>query len=128
MDRFWDDELRDARGQAIVTGRDLHDEETGNYFVFRYGGEVPTALSKLADPTKDVVVSVVWSKVRLRRHGFHTQVSVQGNLQRHPDFSTKYRVMVSRSIYGYFDEADVVGIGGRPDKFKDGSDAVIFIA
>ena len=128
-DRYWDDELRDARGRPIDVNEDLFDDETGNYFVFREGGRISLTLAKLVDPTKDTTVSVCWTKIPFRRHGFHAHVSVQGTLQRHPDFGERFRILVSQAIYAYFDEKDVVAIGGRPEtRFKDGSHAVIYIA
>lgn len=126
---YWDDELRDSRGRVIDTGTDLQDEETGNYFVFRDNGSIPSTLRNLSDPTKDIVVAVVWTKIPFRRHGFHSTVSVQGNLQRHPDFGNKYRVLVAQAQYAYVDEKDVAAVGGRPiTRFKDGSHAVIYLA
>ena len=125
---YWDDELRDSRGRVIDPTEDLFDDD-GNYFVFRDGGRVPEMLAMLADPTKEIVVAVCWSKIPFRRHGFHSTVGIQGNLQRHPDHGHLFRVLVSQAIYAYIDEKDVTGIGGRPvSRFKDGSHAVIYIA
>lgn len=129
MNRYWDDELRDARGRVIDTEKDMWDEETGNFVVTR-NGAVPIGpkLAQFADPTKDTLVSVVWSKVEWKRHGFHTHICVQGTLQPKPDDDGSYRVLVSRAIYAYFDEKDVTAVMGRPNApFKDGSHAVIYV-
>lgn len=128
---LWDDELRDARGQPVELQDDFVNEETGNYVVtvLHSGYEKLTrTLAGLADPTKDTVVAVCWSKVTWKRHGFHTHMNVQGQLQHHPELADKWRVLVGVAFYAYFDVHDVTAIMGRPNvPFKDGSHAVVYL-
>ena len=131
---YWDDELRDAHGLPIKLLDDFVDEETGNYVVtvLHSGYEkLNRTLADLADPTKDTVVAVCWSKVTWTRHGFHTHMNVQGQLQHHPEDADKWRVLgklVGQEFYAYFDVHDVTAIMGRPNApFKDGSHAVVYV-
>lgn len=59
-------------------------------------------LHRLVDQT--VIVSV--TSVGIYRSGFHTQISIQGQLEKHPA-EESYRVLVSDSSYCYFDLEDV---------------------
>lgn len=128
-ERYWDDELRDVRGRVIDTERDMWDEETGNFVVTRRGAvPIGPKLEQFADPTKAILVCVVWSKVEWKRHGFHAHICVQGTLQQRPDNPGQYRVLVEKAIYAYFSEDDVTAIMGKPKvHFKDGSHAIIYI-
>ncbi len=105
------------------------EDENGNFVRTKRGGlRIPETLATLSDPTRDTLVSVVWTKQQWTRHGFHTHVCVQGQLQQHPDREHAYRVLVGRATYAYLEVADVTAIMGRPEtRFKDGSSAVIYV-
>jgi hypothetical protein len=64
----------------------------------------------------------------MARHGFHTQISVQGNLERHSD-NGKYRVLCTASSYSYFSEEDIDTVLTGSDDWttKTGAVAVIYL-
>ena len=105
------------------------DDQDGNYVRTPAMGRIPATLVELSNPAKETIVSVVWSKMPMKRRGFHTHICVIGHLQQHPDRAQSYRVLIDRATYAYLHEDDVVAIMGRPNvPFKDGSHAVIYIA
>jgi hypothetical protein len=73
------------------------------------------------------VVACVTSEP-MARHGFHTQISVQGKLERHSE-NGQYRVLCTASSYAYFEEKDIdtvlTGSGGWTT--KTGAAAVIYL-
>jgi len=65
-------------------------------------------------------VCVFWSVKGNDRHGFHTTVSVLGELEVHPENKDSYRVLADDDTYAYFTLKDVgmiaqAGDGRRPN-------------
>jgi hypothetical protein len=56
-------------------------------------------------------ISVTWSSVPLHSEGFHTAVSVRGELEVHPGkIPLQFRVLKDSDCYAYFDVPQVMGI------------------
>ena len=61
------------------------------------------ALTNLVGKT----VAVAVSTHGVERDGYHTQMSIRGTLEVHPDDDDAFRVVIDRDIYVYFRSADV---------------------
>ena len=72
-------------------------------------------------------VSVTWTTIQFIRAGFHTAISVSGDLERNGQ--GHYRVLVNDGSYAYFSTAHVARLTCWPDgeTSKNGAVAAIFI-
>jgi hypothetical protein len=75
---------------------------------------------------KTVVVCVTGEP--MARHGFHTQISVQGALEHHSE-RDQYRVLCTESNYAYFEGKDIDAVLTGSDGWtsKTGAVAVIYL-
>lgn len=74
-------------------------------------------------------VTVCVTSIPMKRDGFHTQISVEGLLQKHPD-KNEYRVLASDGTFAYFTPPyiDHVLSASSPEwNTRSGSVAVVFL-
>ena len=65
----------------------------------------------------------VWYGIGIR-NSFETQLSINGNLDVHPNKSS-YRIYITDGTYCYFTPNEVWSVSEKINSFKDGSVAVI---
>ena len=90
---------------------------------------IEAVVSKDPDPFVGRRVTVSVTSIPKKRDGFHTQVSVEGELEKHPSNGT-YRVLVSDGNYAYFRKHDIESVISAlsPEwNTRTGSVAVIYL-
>jgi hypothetical protein len=88
---------------------------------------IKAKITKDPAPFEGDTVTICVTSIPLKRDGFHTQISVQGRLEKHPD-DDAYRVVWEDSTYAYFKPEDVEAIvSGDGWATRTGSTCVIYL-